>query len=459
VKPLASLEDPGRLAYDDRTALDGGRTHHIVSRRPRVLPPRIALLAACLLAAAGCGDGAVHDGPVTLVFKHAKILGPSDPLPRLLSEFEAQHPGVRVRSESITWNSDEQHQFYVVNLEGGNPGFDVLMLDVVWVPEFGRAGWLLDLTDLFPPDELAAHFPAAVRAAQDRHRVWAIPWTMNVGLLYYRRDLLDKYGLRPPATYAELVAQVERIKTEEHDPRLDGFLWQGKQYEGLVCNALEALWANGTEVLDPADGVFPDRGRAEAALAALRELIQSGVSPPWTTAADEELTRRPFQEGRAIFLRNWPYAMDLFERPDSPVRGRVGIAPLPRQAQGTAGVGASGGAHLGVYRGTRHREQAVALVRFLTSEAAERAMVADAALSPSRMALYHDASVVRAHPSFPAIHALAMAARPRPITPYYLMLSTMLQPELSAVLVGIKTPHQAVTGAQHQLEHLLRGLR
>ena len=422
-------------------------------------PPLIALLVACLLAAAGCGERTAGDGSVTLVFKHAKILGPSDPLPRLLSEFEAQHPGVRVRSESITWNSDEQHQFYVVNLEGGNPGFDVLMLDVIWVPEFGRAGWLLDLTDLFPPDELGAHFPAAVQAAEDRGRVWAIPWTMNVGLLYYRKDLLDKYGLRPPETYAELVAQVARIKAAEHDPRLDGFLWQGKQYEGMVCNALEALWANGTELLGPGGAVFPDPGRAEAALATLRALIQIGVSPAWVTAADEELTRRPFQDGRAIFLRNWPYAMDLFELPDSPVRGRVGIAPLPRQAQGTAGVGASGGAHLGVYGGTRHRDAAVALVRFLTGETAERAMVAGAALSPSRMSLYHDALVVHEHPSFPAIHSLAMAARPRPITPYYLMLSTVLQPELSAALVGVKTPYQAVRGARRQLEHLLEGVR
>ena len=80
------------------------------------------------------------------MFKHAKILGPSDPVPRLLREFEALHPGVRVRSESLTWNSDEQHQFYVVNLEGGNAGLDVLMLDVIWVPEFAQAGWLLDLT-------------------------------------------------------------------------------------------------------------------------------------------------------------------------------------------------------------------------------------------------------------------------------------------------------------------------
>jgi len=136
-----SVEERSRVLYDQSgPRRTGPRSSPVRPGDRAVLPSRIALLVVCVLAIAACGDRAVRDEAVTLVFKHAKILGPSDPLPRLLREFEARHPGVRVRSESITWNSDEQHQFYAVNLEGGNPGFDVLMLDVVWVPEFGRAG-------------------------------------------------------------------------------------------------------------------------------------------------------------------------------------------------------------------------------------------------------------------------------------------------------------------------------
>src|SRR5262249_18471862 len=111
----------------------------------------IALLLGGLLAATSCADRSSERGSVTLVFKHAKILGPSDPVPRLIREFEAQNPGIRVRSESLTWNSDEQHQFYAVNLEGGNAGLDVLMMDCIWVPEFARAGCLLDLTPFVTP--------------------------------------------------------------------------------------------------------------------------------------------------------------------------------------------------------------------------------------------------------------------------------------------------------------------
>jgi multiple sugar transport system substrate-binding protein len=412
-----------------------------------------------VLAVIGCADRSPDGGSVTLVLKHAKILGPSDPVPRLLREFEAENPGVRVRSESLTWNSDEQHQFYAVNLEGGNAGLDVLMLDVIWVPEFAQAGWLLDLTPFVSRSELAPHFPAAVEPAIQHGRVWALPWFMNVGLLYYRKDLLAKYGLRPPETYAELVDQVGRIKSSERDALLDGFLWQGKQYEGMVVNVLEGFWANGTQLLGDSGTAFPQPDRAEEVLAFMRGLIESRVSPPWVTAADEELTRRAFQAGHAIFLRNWPYAMDLFEQPGSPVRGKVGIASLPRHAHGIRGVGSTGGAHLGVSARTRHPEAAAALVRFLASDAAQRAMAAGAALSPSRMALYHDPDLVRDHPNFPAIYALTMIARPRPIAPYYLMASTMLQPEFSAALVGIKTPRQAVAAGRVGLTHLLEGLR
>lgn len=419
---------------------------------------RAALLLGCLLIVAGCVDRPASSAPVTLVFKHAKILGPSDPLPRLLREFEARHPGIRVTSESLPWSSDEQHQFYVINLEGGSPGFDVMMLDVIWVPEFAQAGWLLDLTPMLEPGELAPHFPAAIEAATHQERVWAIPWIMNVGLLYYRADLLAKYGLEPPETYADLVAQIKQIQGAEQDPRLDGFLWQGKQYEGLVVNVLEGLWANGTRLLGPDGTIFPDPERAEEVLAFLRMLIDTGLSPAWVTAADEELTRRPFGNGRAIFLRSWPYAMDLFDLPGSAVRGKVGIAPLPHHSHGTQGVGATGGAHLGIHRRTRHPEAALALVRFLTSEAAQKAMAAGVALNPTRMQLYHDPELVKDHPNLPRIHSLAAAGRPRPVTPYYLMLSTTLQPEFSAVLVGVKTPRQTMTQARRRLEYMLSGL-
>lgn len=414
-----------------------------------------AWTAALALLVAACGGAGPGSAAVTLVFKHARILGPVDPIPALLREFEGRYPGVRVQSEVLPWNADEQHQFYVVNLEGGRPGFDVFMLDVIWVPEFARAGWLLDLSPHVDPTALEAFFPSTVAAARLEGRLWALPWNMNVGLLYYRRDLLDRHGFGPPATYAELAAQARTIRAA--DPRLEGYLWQGKQYEGLVVNVLEGLWANGTDLLDESGNVFPDPERAAEVLAAMRDLVATGVSPAWVMAADEELGRRPFGDGRAVFYRGWPYAWDLFERADSPVRGRVGIAALPRHPRGRSAPGSTGGSHLGVHRGTRHPEAAVALARFLTSEEAQRRITESGALKPARTALYHDPALVARMPVLPRLHALSLAGRPRPVTPWYLVLSTTVQPELSAALVGVKAPGRSVSDARRQLHYLIGG--
>jgi multiple sugar transport system substrate-binding protein len=199
----------------------------------------------------------------------------------------------------------------------------------------------------------------------------------------------------------------------------------------------------------------------------MRELITTGTSPPWTTAADEELTRRAFGNGEAVFLRNWPYALSLLEAPDSPVRGKVGVAPLPRHAGGAGGTGAAGargagstgGSHLAIHRGTRHPDLALELVRALTSSAAQRRMVTGAALYPSRPALYDAPDLVSGNPGLPAIAALTFAGRPRPVTPYYLTVSTILQPELSAALVGVKSPARAVADARRALDFALRAAR
>ena len=360
----------------------------------------------------------------------------------------------RVRSESLPASSDDQHQFYVINLEGGSAGLDVMMLDVIWVPEFARAGWLMDLSPHVAPGEMSAFFPSTVRAATWDDRLWALPWNMNVGLLYYRADLLARHGIEPPATWDALVAAVGRIRAAEGDARLAGYLWQGKQYEGLMVNALESFWAAGTDVRGERGAAFPDPERAAEALAFLRRLIERGISPPWVTAADEELTRRSFGDGHAIFLRNWPYVLDLVEAPGSAVRGRVGIAPLPGRTPGTAGRGSTGGSHLGVARGTRHPEAAVALARFLTSERAQRAILAGT-LYPTRPALYRDPSLVAMQPRLAQIHDLMLAGWPRPVTPNYLLLSITLQPELSAVLVGLKQPRRALAEAGARLDHFL----
>ncbi len=400
----------------------------------------LAWVLWCLLVLllVACGRWEPGESGVRLVLRHSRMPSPGDPLPDLLRDFERRHPGVTVVNEPLPWTADVQHQFYVINLEGGSGGFDVLMLDVIWVPEFARAGWLLDLSERWAPAARAEHFPAMLAAAMLDHRAWAVPWVMNVGLLYYRRDLLDRHGLAPPRSYAELATQARAVLAGEADRRLGGFLWQGKQYEGLVVNVLEEFWAAGTDLIGPDGRLLPDPEAARRALEFRRALLTTGVSPPIVTAADEELSRREFGAGRAVFLRNWPYAERLFAAAGSPVRGKVTIAPLP-------GGGAVGGAHLGINRRTRHPEAAWRLVEFLTRPDAQRVIADAVGLHPTRPALFDD----------PVLRAIFARARPRPVTPWYQTISATLQPELSAAVVGVKTPARALADAERRLRYFL----
>jgi multiple sugar transport system substrate-binding protein len=409
----------------------------------------LVVLLVVLCFAAGCTELPGGDGPVRLVFRHSRMPGERDPLPALIRAFERQNPGITVAREPLPWTADVQHQFYVINLEARASGFDVLMLDVIWVPEFARAGWLLDLSERWPAGDRREHLAATVSAATHEGRVWAVPWVTNVGLLYYRRDLLARHGLSPPRTERELADQARLVRAREStgtDSRaatgIAGFVWQGKQYEGLVVNVLESFWAEGTDLVDADGRLLPDPARAAAALARRRELLVSGASPPLVSAADEEVSRREFGSGRAVFLRNWPYAIDLFEAEGSPVRGRVGLAPLP-------GGGALGGAHLGINRGTRHPDAAWRLVQFLTRAEAQRAIAAAVGLHPTRPALV----------TSPELREIFRTARPRPVTPWYQTMSATLQPELSAAILGVKAPRAALDDARRRLAYFIRDTR
>ncbi len=391
-------------------------------------------------------------GETTIVLKHGKIAGDEQAFRRLLDRFEQEHPGIRVSDEALPASTDEQHQFYAVNLQSRSSSFDVLALDVIWVPEFARAGWLRDLTHLLAPGEENAFFPGPVEAVTFRGRRYAIPWYIDAGVLYVRTDLLSKYGKRVPRTWQELAATAQEIMQSE--PGIYGYLWQGRQYEGLVCNALEFIWSNGGDLL-PGGKAAIDGARNREAVGFMRDLISGyKVSPPLVTNSIEEPTRQLFGQGKALFMRNWPYAWSIFATAGSPVRGKVGLAPLP-SFPGHESVSTLGGWQLGVNAFSNHAEAAEQLVRFLASPAAQKILARTVGYKPARKVLYKDPDLLREQPDLARLYGIFMKARPRPVTPYYLMITAVLQPEFSAVVSGIRSPEDALASAQRQVAHLL----
>jgi multiple sugar transport system substrate-binding protein len=411
----------------------------------------IVMLIVCAVLGFGCtpAEDRLDHTRVVLVFKHGKLSGDGATLSALLREFERRHPGVAVREELLPSSSDRQHQYYAMNLDGGQAPFDLLGVDTIWVQEFARAGWIASLDRLLPLAEREQFFPGPIQAATFGGQLYAVPWYIDAGILYYRRDLLERHGLAPPTTWPELVRTARLVLDAEPEAGLEGFVWQGKQYEGLVCLALEVLRSNGSDLWDG------DRARAEAGLQFLRDTVAGHrITPLSVSMADEESTRLVFGSGRALFMRNWPYAWPLFQREGSPVRGKVGIVPLP-SFPGYASAPVLGGWLLAMPQGSAHPQEAGELIRFLTSPDAQRLAALEWGYNPTRLALYRDTILVGARPLLKDLYPIFLEARPRPVSPYYLMLSQAVQPEVSAVVVGRKTPREALEAARRQVRRIV----
>ncbi|HWP90826.1 MAG TPA: ABC transporter substrate-binding protein [Thermodesulfobacteriota bacterium] len=411
-------------------------------------------LLCTILVLQGCTQEPQPDGKekTTIVFKYGRVLGDLEPIKNLIKRFEEENPDIRVKDETLPAETGEQHQFYVINLQGKSSDFDVFALDVIWVQEFAKAGWLRDISHILPPGQRDEFFQGPMRVSTYNNSVYAIPWYIDAGVLYYRKDLLDKHGFSPPKTWYELIQIASEITRNE--PGLYGFIWQGKQYEGLVCNVLEYIWGNGGDIIKNGN-VAIDSPENQQALTLMRDLIYHyGVTPELVTTTIEDSARHIFGKGKAVFMRNWPYAWNLFERDGSPIKGKVGVSALP-SFPGHQSVPTLGGWQLGINKYSRHPEKAERFIRFLTSYEVQKTLSLTVGYKPTLKKLYNDKDLIRAQPFTASLYVVFEQARPRPVTPFYMMISQVMQPEFSAVLSRVKKPEEALKSARNQIEFIL----
>lgn len=401
--------------------------------------------------ACGCRSDA-SDGRTVIRYSGSAVGAEGEVLARQVARFEARHPDLAVEIVATPDAADQRHQLYVQWLGAASATPDVLQLDIVWTPELAAAGWLLPL-DGRGVDE-AAFLPAAIEADRWEGRLHAVPLFVDTGMLYWRTDLVE----RPPATFAELDAMARRAMAE-HGVR-HGLVWQGARYEGLVCVFLEYLGGMGGAVVDGGGAVVLDGEAARRALGAMRDAIRGGVVPAAALGWQEEQTRFAFQNGDAVFMRNWPYAYPLLQDPrESRVAGRVAVAPMPA-GPGGAPTAALGGAHLAINARSAHPDAAWQLVEFLTApeQVIERARIAGQ--YPARPALYTSGALDGVLPIPPA-DALAVIGRAtaRPSTPVYAELSSALQVHLHRALGDQVTVEAAIAAAASDVAAVLDAAR
>lgn len=378
-----------------------------------------------------------------------------------ISDFEARHPGVKVVREIGPHSSTEFHALVTQKLRNRDPNMDVFFMDVIWPPEFAAAGWALPLDDFFPPQEREKFIEAPILANSYRGRIYGVPVFMDAGMLYYRADLLSKHGFSAPRTWPELVEQAKTILRRENDPHLTGFSAQFKQYEGLVCNMMEYILANGGALWDERElkGLV-HRPEAKEAVRFVRDRIIREISHRGVLAYQEPESLTLFVQGRAIFHRNWPYAWDLANDPGSSrVAGSVGIARLPSFPGGKSAA-TLGGWQLGISRFSRRQELAWKFVRFMTGREMQQRIALFTGRAPTRGDLYRDPEVLKKHPQLASQLDALMQAAPRPRTPVYIPLSNILQRYFSSAIALPDSPIDRLAAlASRDMDRVLDLLR
>jgi multiple sugar transport system substrate-binding protein len=357
--------------------------------------------------------------------------------------YEQRNPGIKVEIELGGATSELQAQYLNTVLSSRDPSLDVLILDIIRPAQFSAAGWISPLGDAA---EAAPMLEDYIKAYADANTVdgklVALPAHADALLLYYRKDLLEKYGLPVPKTWPELAETAKTILAGEGNPDLQGLSF------------LLPYWSAGHDLTKNGDFAF-DKDGAVAAFNVWKGLVDEGVAKKNISEVGTDDTRREFQAGKAVFASLWGYGWANFQGKDSAVRDKVGVATLPA-VEGGKPVSCLGGWEWAVSAYSRHQEEAKKLVAFLSGAEAAKIKAIEASYLPPQTALYADPDVRKAIPWVESARAVVESAIPRPVTPRYNEVSEVIRTLFNAVIGGSMTAEDAASQMEARLRRVLR---
>ena len=369
----------------------------------------------------------------------------------LVTKFNQQHSDIRFEIVEAPSDSNQVEDLYTSSFLLGNSPYDLVYMDIVWTPKFAAAGWLRDLSDRLSETEAQQYLEGDIAGGMYEGKLYRIPFRSDAGMLYYRQDLLAQAGYEPPETFGELL---EISQDLQQQGLIDwGYVWQGKQYEGLAAMFVEILQGSGAFWVNPDTlEVGLDRPEAIEAVKFLRTAIATKVSPPGVTTYAEEEARLLFQNGKAAFLRNWPYVYNLAL--DSNIAGKYSIKPMVHAVGQDSGA-TLGGWGLGIAESSKHPDAAWKVIEFLSSEDSQREFILETGFVPSRTSLFNDPTIVAKYDYYPKLLNVVKSSALRPPISQYAQASDILQRYLSAAITDKMTPKEAMQAAAQETRNLL----
>lgn len=373
-----------------------------------------------------------------------------------IERFKALCPNITVNRIEGDANGQNLLASYLTAFEAQSSDLDVIRVDVIWPGLL--ADHLLDMKQFVSQEQIDSYLPALIVNDTVDGRLVALPLRIGFGMLYYRTDLLEKYGFdAPPATWDELAMMAQTIQDGERaagNSEFWGFVWQGNAYEGLTTNALEWQVSNGGGMIVSPEGEIQVNNPETAAAFERAAGWVGTISPPGVVSYQEEDARAVWHAGNAAFMRNWPYAYSS-SRDSEAIGGNFAVAPVPA---GDAGVGAAalGGWHIGVSRYSKHPEAAAAFAAYMTSAENQKHYSIDTSSPPAVAALYEDPDIKAAIPfADPAIVAIT-TPRPSTVTAgKYNEVSTLYFTAVHSILTGEEDAATALELLELDLQKLL----
>ncbi|MFC4911946.1 ABC transporter substrate-binding protein [Actinomadura gamaensis] len=396
-------------------------------------------------APSGALDGR---GPVTFVTGKDR----SGNLQKQIDGWNSAHPKEQVRVVELPDEPNDQRQQMIQNAQTKSDAYGVLNLDVVWTAEFAANRWLTPL----PKDQidLSKMLPATVTTGEYRDKLYAVPSTSDAGMLYYRKDLLDKAGISaPPKTYAEMWADCDKVKALPEGKGVDCYFTEVNKTESLTISAVEAVSSQGGSLLDASGKPTVTTPQVKAGIQFLADARKAHM-PKEAVTLDTEGGRRYFQGGKLLFQRQWPYQYALADKADgsSKVAGKFAVAPLP--GPNGPGVANLGGHNLAISAFAKNKATAFDFIKYLTGEQAQRANLLATSQAPTVASLYDDPALTKRFPYLPVLKQAIAGAKPRPVVVKYGDVTAAIQGAVYDAVNGRTTVDQAVTDLQGKLTTL-----
>ncbi|MFL0747346.1 MAG: ABC transporter substrate-binding protein [Prochlorococcus sp.] len=374
----------------------------------------------------------------------------ADQTTELVRKFNADHTGkINLRVTRGPLETEAVSDLAISSLLLGKSPFDALLIDVTWLPKYAAAGWLAPLDPWIDQQAIDSLAPGAQLGNSYKDQIYRWPLVADMGLLYWRTDLMKE----PPKTPQELLEISQRIQQEGRVPY--GYVWQGRQYEGLSCVFLEVLDGFGGKWLTPGtDIVGLNSPASQKAASWLRKLISSGVSPKAVINYAENETLQLFKSGDAALMRNWPYAWGEVQKTNSPIKGKVGVTTMVA-APGHKSTATLGSWGFSILKGSSNPDAAAEVIAFLTSTYAQKQLFLKNSYTPTKAELFNDPELLAKSTILPILAEALQSTEQRPQTPLYAQISDVLQRQLSSILTGKSKVNTAMDRAQRNTEQIL----